>query len=638
MFFVKWFKAAQSFLKAHPAAIPAWVSTIAVVLGLLYQLFYYTPLDIPIFQLSTITDFVLIGSRSLAMVILAALISILLIVTLVLILYGLVIFLTSLYIQVTAFIVKLVFVNACRIVFFVAYALRSVFIWLKYVPLASCAGALGQSVKLIRKQDAENSVSEWARVLRQNFGIASNSNRGTRRDRLTALDAFFDSIRSALDRIANWLRTVFWPKINEILGKEGVYRSFGVVLVILTISLNIGMATINSMAIENYSFDKSTSSEGIKESGFFEHVKSKMIRLRTFSEVEVRLRDDVSDVMYLLQIGGTSNYLLFWREKCAADGSEEETDGSGEEANGSEGEAILGESLVVPVGTVSRIRSLENLGKLPSQCTDDGATQKETPEPAGDCCASDFNFLSKTYLSFLNSTLVASTLRLRIANEIRLLQPDQDGDAGSRLVGIITFDEDANANEWFANPDYRDCDAAGSPAVCVASERSGYRSPYDHILLEVSNVLRECSGPVKKSKLRVVGYYSSAKSDSFFQRKDARQIMENSTARDDFRNCRARSENLAQAFNKCVASDRAQSVKTMLDRLVGKNNAQIVSMEAERRSDQRPEITFPDRTLPEGIYNRIAGSLNRRVDLILDDTPNCVFAEEGRQASVQQFK
>lgn len=623
MFLLTWSIRAWSFFKAHPATISTLISASAVLLGLIYQWIYYTPLNVPIFQYSTMADFVLIGSRSLVMVVIAAFCTVFLFVSFVLFLYGVAIALSHFFIPIAFVSVHFVFANVCKATLFTVYGFQSLFTWLKYAPLANIAKALGALMTSIGfLADSGKRLSEWA-VHQRNKYTKDSEDIFKNRDTVSkSLDSFLNAVRSKRVSGTTWLKKLVLVDINNFLNNRKVYRCLAGAMIMVTVALNLGMAWINTGEIRDYVTSQASEPGGSSVPSASPYFGSIVSDIRSFSEVELTLSEKVEHKMQLLQIGGTSNYLFFWR-LC---------------------EKHSGEALIVPISKISTIRPLETLTNLTSNDKTTCETSNNCVSTEYECCASAFDFLSKTYLSLLNSILTASAhrldivndFRLKLTNDIRLISSDIAGDSRERLIGMITFEEDAVAEAWFTDPEYRNCKANGSAAVCASGQRQEHKAFLDHTFSQIADVLDECGTSKDKSKLQIVGYYSSGSSDRFFQRPEATQMIENSTARESFMECDDGKNGFAQAFNKCVARDRADSVKTILESLVNKDKTDIVLKEPEQLSNQHRTTTFPDWSMPEGVYNRIVGGLNRRVDLILGETPKCVFADEVPQVTAHR--
>lgn len=605
MFALVWTKTLLKLLRDHTVEFSAVVSATSVALGLLFQLVYFRHLGIPIAQFSSMEDFAATGTQSLflfptvAVVIVVVLVLVCLVV---LPLLGAV----QLGLRGLSFLIQVVLFATIRAFLYAYYLVSMALVWVVW-RTTIFVQLLGKRFPLSNHQTSDDAPSDATDRYRKKLEVVSE----TYNNRVGALDRTFVKIETQATKFRTWLKeSTSWNNANRHLSSDSATNMFIFVTVLVVLLASWATATFaGSHVLKEYgaapgdaappsAIEQGASQpSGVSAAADDEGEASRLLStaaefyldlVQPYALVEVSFRDRAEAPIPMVQLGRTSHYFfLLYRE----------------------GQNV-GDVVVVPRDEVRGVV----LMKSAEQGSPGQPESKDEPV----------------------SPPVLSRVSLEIVNRLELRPEAVDVAGRERVVAVLMFDADADAKAWFSETGYRDCEVKGSRAICVATRKTGYESPYKESLINILRIAHICGSGGESAKLRAVGYASSSSASIFFDGADAQELISQSEAREDFEGCREGLDDRSIAFNRCVARDRAEGVSQMLDYLLdelglgGKvedeRTVKVDSKSAESRSGMR--TTFPDVDVTSGTYNRDVGRLNRRVDLILEETPSCKFVDE----------
>lgn len=357
MFIYAWAHKIWDVAAKHPGIVIGSLPAMFIVLGLIYRAAFFLPLDVPIFSLSLLSDFILPGLHQSLVIVVIVVITISCVIFFVLLAVGFIGFLlcriiSILFSMLSRFLWMLV---STKILLF--HTICASVTWLFYMPNYYIHWIFGKTLDILPiRSNFFGGVKQKSEWLQKNYFLAKDKLSERREKRRENLETTLMSITERKIKLVKCLSDcIGWASINRRLSESSrwlitfLFLSFGSVA-----AATAYKACYDRCLVEDnggVEFDsREESSFPNKISGYrtlLENVYEKW--LFPTSKVQVRLRSGRHESQNLLQVGGTSDFLLFWDDKQSMQVcSQSSADKSANAANAKP----KGEILIVPKSNI----------------------------------------------------------------------------------------------------------------------------------------------------------------------------------------------------------------------------------------------------------------------------------------------
>ncbi len=416
-----WLKDLGRLLTERGQVVAILTYAAAVVLGFVHQVLYFQPLGFPILQLAAIEDFLLVGLRFLlllpvlgvvAAIIVMALALLLVVLALILVVAArlLIVSLRVLFatlISIMGLLQILAVVLTLGTAFLMQYVLSrlwsTLYVGVLYATFWIAAGCLivvGSGQAANGQLEKAHSIGDRSRARRERDDKA-------RQRREHMLNGLIREIERKRSGRMEWLRNAWkWRKVGaaarEGASEEGATKKvtkevghtemIGLRVVVLMLFMlvpalvvTMGLSNVAVVArsygqerLDDYLWPLVAGPTSLVGDWVWERAPT---WLRPYAEVDLRLKGSEGEAREVLQIGATSDYLLFWKRSCTDSDS---------------GPFGDGEPMIVPKGDVARIFPREPTGARDPDCDENGLSEEV-------CSREKIHWLDETILFAFDS-------------------------------------------------------------------------------------------------------------------------------------------------------------------------------------------------------------------------------------------
>ena len=301
MFVIEWFREIKNRLIAHPGIAGSLLTFIFIILGMIHNLFFFIPLDIPIYNLtSTLSDFILPGARQLIILFVVVLIGVILA-----LIFAWVV--SSIMLIFRCSILSLAFLAHFLLLFLVfslllfVCAIFELVNWVIYKPSRYIYRSFEEGFTPLYSRTADTSKS---------FSFI-----GFYESLLVSLQGIQDRIERTTN---NFLNKFDYKHIDDYLAKIRGYIPLFIISILIASGLTAAKAYEESCHVKKY--------ENGSTLNFQNQCGERLVPLITIykewflqvNEVKVRYRTGDGNLQNLLFIGSTSDFAMFWRARDSA--------------------------------------------------------------------------------------------------------------------------------------------------------------------------------------------------------------------------------------------------------------------------------------------------------------------------------
>ena len=425
MFIYTWAYKTWDVATKHPGIVIGSLPAILIALGLIYHAAFFLPLDVPIFSLSLLTDFILPGLRQFFVVAAIVVITVLCVISVILLVIAFIALLLCHIISVLFSLLSrfLWMLGSAKILLF--HIIRALVTWLSCRPSYYAHRIFRKSLDVLHlRNDFVDGVKQKAEHLQQAYFSAIDELSEHHKEQKEGLDTKLRSISECEARLLKCLSdNMNWTAINKKLSCSSrwliaaLLLSSGIVVAATAYKACYDRGLVENNGVVDFGNWKESSPLN-KISVYktpLEDIYEKV--LSPMSKVQVRFRSGRQGPQNLLQVGGTSDFLLFWDDKQSTQVCPQPSADKNASVPDAKPE---GEILIVPKSNILFIRPTDtnNMPADEDSCTHESKdiveaidkfnhslTQKLTNLPAActECPDIDYSGIS-SQLQEINST------------------------------------------------------------------------------------------------------------------------------------------------------------------------------------------------------------------------------------------
>ena len=309
LFILTWFNRLKESVYNHPALAGSLFTVILILLGMIHNLFFFIPLDISIYNLSILPDFILPGVRQILVLLVVTLVVMILVIWLARVVQVLLFFLRCLILILSYFVQLFLLALVWGPGLFFCVILE-LLVWLIYKPICYLYRIFRESFTVsYSKNGIIGAVDDKPVEIQKENTSKIFSFIQSFEDILLNLNAGMDYTGGATSK---FIEKLAWNHINDKLSKNYGSAPLLLVLIITTSCLTGFKAWKESEYIKNYNVNpvsycgKPCEKWGVGLGGMYEKW------ILQLSKVKVRYRTGDTDLQNLLLLGSTTDFVLFW--------------------------------------------------------------------------------------------------------------------------------------------------------------------------------------------------------------------------------------------------------------------------------------------------------------------------------------